>query len=648
MNDALEIQEAATQLGCSLRHLQRMCKSGALKGARKEGGSWLIPVTADARLRGIQSSDDLSKQVDLGDVSETKRQEALRRLGTIEEFNKFSSRAVRSGCLRTQAMEEFAAHTGISLASLKRWLARYRLEGLKGLIDGRGGGQFASETITPEAFEYFKSLWLTQQQLSVKLCWSMVDHLNKTESRDWQLPGLRAMYNVIDRDIPLAVQVLHREGLTAYEARCAPYIQVDPDSVEPGAVWIGDHSPFNCWIRHRERWVRPWITVWEDMRSRLLVGWKISAGPNQTTILIAMRRAIEKYGPPESVKIDNGRDYDSEMWTGTTKVRRRFLKKGYVDEQMVAGIYAMMGVGVSFAIPFNAKAKSVERVFDTIDCQFTKTTKTFCGKDAPRRPEQLNDYLQTDRAVREAYDLEGFAQLFARYVKEVYNVSAHRGKGMEGRSPQQVFHERTSRRVIREGVLDLLMRVWSGRLKAGKNGVRFRGLLYGQYDTELMRHQGKEVRVSYDPDDLSSVHVYDATTLKLITVAEQNRLAQYGRNVKDEHLRRAMQERQRAMRTVKSYRQASLTANMNLTDLAIAAQRPDPKPQEKAASWPPRLKPVRTPMDDQMAAHVRRKLTRQLKRAAGTERTEELDIDLSLLSPDKQAPAEDLELYSHE
>ena len=334
------------------------------------------------------------------------------------------------------------------------------------------------------------------------------------------------------------------------------------------------------------------------------------------------------------------------MWTGTTKVRRRLLKKGYVDEQMVAGIYAMLNIGVSFAIPYNAKAKCIERVFDTIDNQFTKTMKTFCGKDAPRCPEELNDYLQTEKAISEAYSLEEFTELFNRYVNEVYNVSVHRGVGMEGRSPQQVFSERTSRRVVREGVLDLLMRVWSGRLKAGKNGVRFKGLLYGQYDTELMRYQGKEVRVSYDPDDLATVHVYDATTLKLITIAEQNRLVQYGKNVGEEQLRDAMRQRQKAMRTVKSYRDASLTANRNLTDLAIAAQRPDPEPKEVTASGLQSLKPVRTPMDDQVKEHARRSAMRRLKRASGTDMAEELDINLDLLLPEKETEADDLDLYS--
>ena len=68
------------------------------------------------------------------------------------------------------------------------------------------------------------------------------------------------------------------------------------------------------------------------------------------------------------------------------------------------------------------------------------------------------------------------------------------------------------------------MRVWSKEIKVGKNGVLVKGLRYGQYDTELLMNQGRMVRAAYDPDDMGKIWVYDAKTLKLITVAEQNRL----------------------------------------------------------------------------------------------------------------------------
>jgi hypothetical protein len=285
-----------------------------------------------------------------------------------------------------------------------------------------------------------------------------------------------------------------------------------------------------------------------------------------------MKRGIEKYGPPDSVKIDNGRDYDSEMWTGTTKVRRRTLAKGYIDETRIAGIYAMMDIGVSFSIPYHPQSKPIERWFDTLDMQFTKTMPTYCGKDSERKPDNLNDYLKSDKAILEAYTLESFGELVNQYI-EVYNNNAHSGNGMDGQTPNQIFSQRTSQRVLVDGVLELLMRTWSGELIVGKNGVRFKGMWYGQYNMDLAIWQGKKVVAAYDPDDMRRVYVYDSTNTKLITIAEQNQLIAYGSAVSEESFREAQGQKSRAVRIARQYRDTRLTANMDLPTLTMKAMR---------------------------------------------------------------------------
>ncbi|MBW1811654.1 MAG: transposase [Deltaproteobacteria bacterium] len=385
--------------------------------------------------------------------------------------------------------------------------------------------------------------------------------------------------------------------------------------------------------------MRPWITAWEDKRSRLIAGHHTNSGPNQTTIMIAMKRAIERYGPPEGAKIDNGRDYDSQMFTGTTKARRKAIKKGYLDEMLVAGIYAMMDIAVSFSIPYHHQSKPIERWFDTLDRQFTKTLPTYCGKDSNRKPENLNDYLASDRALAEAYDLESFARLVDEYIAKVYNASPHTGVGMNGQSPAAVMATRTTRRVITDGLLDLLMRVWSGELMVGKNGVRFKNIWYGQFNAELLCHQGRKVRVAYDPDDLRQVWVYDAATMKLIAIADQNQLIAYGSAVSDDSLRVAMQQKNRAKKIANKFRDASLTANMDLTALALKAQQEGLDQADKKTTAPAAtIRPVATPFDSQVAAHDRLGIGRVIKRAAGAEGTDhtQLDMDLSTLRPTRE------------
>ena len=110
------------------------------------------------------------------------------------------------------------------------------------------------------------------------------------------------------------------------------------------------------------------------MRSRTVVGYCITAAPNSTTILQAFRSGCQTYGPPDAVKIDNGKDYDSELFTGTTKKRRRLETK--LDETNITGLYAMMAIAVSFAIPYHPQSKAIERWFDTLEGQFVRTRPT--------------------------------------------------------------------------------------------------------------------------------------------------------------------------------------------------------------------------------------------------------------------------------
>lgn len=646
----VNIDKAADLLNLSERRVRQMCLSGDLTGASKDGGSWRIPISAHPRLYGVKSPDHLSGELDMFDIPAHKKDAALKRLGLIGKFEDYAARMVQGGNSRTESKQLFCSSHKIGVRSLSRWLTRYRDQGLVGLLDTRGGAAFISQMISPEAFETFKSMYLTQQQLTIKTCWQNICFINTDQGKGWAIPSYQTLVRHATSHIPFPASVLYRQGRAAYDAKCAPFIEWDPDSVQPGQIWIGDHHQFNCFVRHRGKWIRPWITGWEDMRSRLITGHHITASPNQTTILIAMRRGIDKLGPPDSVKIDNGKDYDSEMFTGTTKQRRRVLKAGYIDEQAVIGLYAMMDIGISFSIPYHPQSKAIEPWFDRMDVQFVKTIETYTGKGTDSKPDDLAAKLNDPKVIARAYTLDTFAEAVGDYIS-IYNQSPHTGKGMNGRSPVEVMATRQSRRVISDATLDLLMRVWSGDLKIGKNGVRFKGMHYGQYAPELLIRQGQSVRLAYDPDDLRRVFVYDAATHKLIAIAEQNQLIAYGAAVSEDALREASRQKSRALKLMKSHRDASLTAQMDLPTLTRRAMadaiKADRRPAATAPAPTPTLRPVATPLDGQEAEHIKAALRKTVRKAAGGEGTREvLDFDFSPLQPPKRDKVELFDLYN--
>jgi hypothetical protein len=175
------------------------------------------------------------------------------------------------------------------------------------------------------------------------------------------------------------------------------------------------------------------------------------------------------------------------------------------------------------------------------------------------------------------------------------------------------------------------MRVWSPELKVGKNGIRFRGLYFGQYNADLLVCYGKMVRLAYDPDDMRQVYVYDVITWKLITMAEQNQFINYGSAISETHLRSATQQKARCLKTVREYRNSSLVANMDLTDIAMRAREAE-QASNNEEQTNQTLRPVQTPLDGQIIAHkqlrAKAKLTARPKHI--------LELDFSLLEPQKR------------
>jgi hypothetical protein len=252
--------------------------------------------------------------------------------------------------------------------------------------------------------------------------------------------------------------------------------------------------------------LRPWLTAWQDMRSRMIVGWTISPQPNQYTILNAFRMGCKsELGLPRHVYIDNGRDYAATIFHGYS-CSKIILRKGYLDEDQVQGLFARLGIDVTFTLPYNPKAKPIERTFRTIEDQFGKTFATYCGNTPASRPENLTKRLKQSNNLP---TLETVQKMFSRYLNEVYHLSPHSGKGMAHQSPIDFMRQHQKIKLTAdETILDLLLLAWPRPIKVGKHGVRFNHLNYGNGDLTLMKWQGKNVHIAYDSNDISFVTVW--------------------------------------------------------------------------------------------------------------------------------------------
>jgi hypothetical protein len=97
MAKLIDIPTAAKRLGVAIRTLQKKCARGKVSGAIKRAGSWMIPASFDPRLCEVKGPEQQTGKDTLLDIPADKRDEAIRRLGTIKEADAFSREGRRVG-----------------------------------------------------------------------------------------------------------------------------------------------------------------------------------------------------------------------------------------------------------------------------------------------------------------------------------------------------------------------------------------------------------------------------------------------------------------------------------------------------------------------------------------------------------------------
>ena len=164
----------------------------------------------------------------------------------------------------------------------------------------------------------------------------------------------------LHRDIPQRSICLARKGPTYWNRRFGVYIERDYSSIKCGKVWVSDHAQIDiaCFDENGNV-VFPWVTAWRDYKSGKWLGWLLQTGsPNSDHIFQTFYYAVEKYGLPEDVIIDNGKDYRCKDFAGG---RRQIRIE--TDKARTTSMLDELNVCVNFALPYNAQTKPIERDF---------------------------------------------------------------------------------------------------------------------------------------------------------------------------------------------------------------------------------------------------------------------------------------------
>lgn len=586
MEALLKASEAAALMGVSARWVQAMAKKGSYSNVRVQANSrgrdiYLIPLSSlpdaaqqkyfaehapaalpaatPAKAKKADKPAAVCKPLEAYTAEE--RGEIGYWITTVDRWQTYRNKA---GTKKAECDEKFVLlcrmeepDRQISVETLYRKWAAIREGDYGALVDMRGKARKGMSKM-PEAIErVFLSLFLDESQLPVPRCIALTEEWAQQNMPEaMPLPGYHTFYRKA-KAVPYPVMVLCRMGEKKYYDLCSPYIRREYESINANDFWVGDTHTLDVESIGPDGTLhRLYLSAWLDARSGIFTGWYVTDSPGSQATLNALRKGILKFGIPSRAYVDNGREFLTYDIGGRGHRAKKRLADGS-EPFAPPGVFERLGIEMTNAIVRNARAKLVERRFEDVKNYISRLFPTYTGGNVVEKPNRLKavlkrgEHIPTDAEVIAAVDtlIEGYMNC------DDYGGSVAEDKG---KSRIQVWHESlrngVARRPASDDDLQLMLLRTSKPVRIGRRGVtlKLHGLELDFYTPELVNMRMKEkVYVRYDPEDLSSVRVYDMED-RFLCVAPQNKLtAGYLEN--QEQIADLMAAKRRAEKAVREY-----------------------------------------------------------------------------------------------
>lgn len=434
----------------------------------------------------------------------------------------------------TERLKALAAREGVNAATIYRWIKESEA-GIYALVRKRptvvAGKSFRS--ITAELETVIRKLYQAPGEPKAAAVYrKVVKFCNEAGLSN---PSRATVFRFIQylEDTEPDVCCYTRKGQEAWLEKYAPHgTRAEPERVMQ--IIMGDHHKFDLFIEHGGVAIRPWVTMWFDVKSRCPVGWTVSAQANGETIALAMahmmtpkkrrrvspdgeiiEETLEMGGIPETVYIDNGEDYKSRLKKG-------LASKDFAMSPESLDLCTHLGVKTVFATPYRPQAKAhIERWFGTVARQFSPEMPGWCGAEPEERPAGFDEQKLCKQG--KLLGLVEFAERFEQWILNEYIENEH---GTIKQTPLAAHFNGTK---ARPGwpdprTLDIL-RCIKEKAKVYKEGIKRFNRLY--WHNALDALAGQEVIIRYDPSRIGEIHIF---TVKggFICTATNAELMHYG------------------------------------------------------------------------------------------------------------------------
>ncbi|MFH1746507.1 MAG: Mu transposase C-terminal domain-containing protein [Planctomycetota bacterium] len=409
-----------------------------------------------------------------------------------------------------------------------------------------------------EAFRsFFAHVWLIRYraaQDTLKPAWRIA-HGWALEHGE-QPPGYALVRRWANRVYPEPVRAFYRNE-RRWLREHVESVRREKSQHRPNEMWSGDWHRGDFLVLHNGRPIRPWLAIWEDLATGMVVSWVLTTSANSDELIMSYGEGVLAWGAPLGLLIDNGRDYRARGFTGGKRLTDDLSRR-------LNSVCEETGTTPHFCWPFNPGSKPPESWFKTFCTRLARLFPSYVGNKPDERPEHLYAELRAGKV--EVGSLEDARLVVGDFIENVANEEGKSSLG--GRSPLQAFaqDDPIPKRTAPEHVIrhKLMARAVA---KVGRGGtVVLDGIKYGQdgirESAALYDLKGQDVQIRHDRDR-SRVFVYTLAG-KFICEARNDRL--YGTTDTDV---RDLRRRQKAAR--KRCREALPAAKFAERDLSVQA-----------------------------------------------------------------------------
>lgn len=542
----LTAKEVAGIKGCSERYVKMLINNGSLQGDetinQNNRKKYLIPLNELShseqlkyyKSHAIAIPEDLLPErkterphKEFDEFSAVQREEIAEWIRILNAWDEYCA---TSKLQKVPATEKFVQlqkvanpDLNISKGILYRKKKALKADDLAGLLDNRGSWKKGTSSIPEEVWQCFLSFYLDEAQHPIQACYEYTEMWIKREAPQLlPLPAYASFYRKVQTAIPKPVEIMGRQGMKAFRDRCAPYVRRTYEGMASNEWWIADNHTFDVQTKGESGSIhRLYLTAFFDARSGIFTGCYVTDAPSSQATLIALRKGIVKYGIPENIYVDNGR----EFLTFDVGGLGHRLKKSQKDKFAPPPVFERLGIKMTNAIVRNAKAKIIERRFRDVKDRLSRLFPTYTGGNVVERPERLKKVIKDTDNIPTDYE---FTQAVEDILTYYMNEKPYSGavSSDSGKSRMQVYREQLKeKRVAAELDLNLMLMRSTRSQKVGRRGVHLTvaGEKIDYYNDDLiLNHFGESVYCRYDPEDISEVRIYDLDDNYIMTAPTDN------------------------------------------------------------------------------------------------------------------------------